>query len=127
MATPFTVTGNLLLPIDAGQPNSTVVFTQDGAFDAKVDLELNYSGAATETIPLGTAGAVGLKVLVVEVDDVITTAPVYLLFNGGDTAGKLEVSPGGFAVFCNPAPVAGILTLQLNHTTAAKIRLRGLA
>jgi hypothetical protein len=127
MATPFTLSGELLLPIDPGQPNSPIPFSVTDSFTARADLELNYTGSATETVNLGTPEVEGLKVLVIELDADPVAAPIKLRFNGGDAAGALEVSPGGFAVLGSPTPVAGVVSLTVTHTTDVKVRLRALS
>ena len=127
MATPYVLSAELQLPIDIGQSNSAASSSLSDYFDARVDQELNYSGSATETVALGTPGSFGLKALYVELDEDPAAAPIYIQFNGGDTTGKVEISPGGFMVIGNPVPVTGIISIIISHTTDVKVRLRGLA
>jgi hypothetical protein len=129
VATPFTISGELLLPVDPGQPNSPVPFGITDVFTSKADLELSYTGSATETVQLSTVASVGLKALLIELDAISgpTVDPVYIRFNGGDASSKMEISPGGFLAYGSPVPVAGIVSFTITHTTDCKIRLRALS
>lgn len=127
MATPFTFSGELLLPVDPGQPNSAIPFGITDSFSAKADLELSYTGSATETVTLGTVSSAGLKGLLLELDTGTSVAPVYVRFNGGDVASKLELSPGGFLAYGSPTPLTGIVSFTVTHTTDCKIRMRALS
>lgn len=127
MATPFTLSGELLLPVDPGQPNSPIPFGVTDSFVSKADLELSYTGSATETVTLGTVASAGLKALVIELDDGTGVDPVYVRFNGGDVTSKMEISPGGFLAYGSPVPVAGIVSFTITHTTDCKIRVRALS
>ena len=123
MATPFTLSGELLLPVDPGQPNSTAPFSVVDSFDSKVDYELNYTGSGTETVSLGTL-TLGAKAVLLELEFGAAVAPINLRFNGGGSSGQIEVSAGGFFAFASPVPATGITLLDIVHTTAVKIRLR---
>lgn len=126
MPTPFTLSGELLLPADPGLPNSQIPFGITDAFSGKADLELNYTGSATETVTLGTVSSVGLKALLIEYD-ASSTDPVYIRFNGGDVTSKLEISPGGFLAYGNPAPALGVVSFTITHTSDCKLRVRALS
>ena len=124
MATPFTLSGELLLPVDPGQPNSSAPFSVVDNFESRVDYELNYTGSSTEILSLGTMPAAGAKAIVLELEFGATVAPINLRFNGGGSSGQVEVSPGGFFVLASPVPAIGVTAISIVHTTAVKIRLR---
>lgn len=123
MATPFTLSGELLLPVDPGQPNSIVAFSLADQFNHKVDYEFSYTGSATESVSLGTLAS-GAKAIVLEFDFDPAADPINIRFNGGGSSGQMEISSGGFYVFGSPAPSSGITTLDIVHTTDVKVRLR---
>jgi hypothetical protein len=124
MATPFTLSGTLSLPPDQGEPIVAIPFRGSGFFESKVDLELKLAGSGTRDVDLGTIGAPGAKALVIEVDPSATAAPVGVRINGAGAPGELEVSPGGFLVYSNPAPQAGVTGLTLVHATEVRVRIR---
>ena len=123
MVTPFTVNGSLQIPPDPGQPVAPIPFALSGQFDAKVCMELNLVGGGTHVVCFGTIAAPGAKVILIEVDADPAAAPIHVQNNGG-AAGQIEIAPGGFIIFGNPAPVAGSTTMSIVHTTNNKVHIR---
>lgn len=122
--TAFTVSGTASYPPDDGQPVAPIPFSMSGSFDVKVDQEVPFTGAGnfTVTIPVSAKA----KLLLIEMDTSTSTTPVVLTFNGG--ANPIEIKPGGFLVYGNPAPsAAGFASFTFTHTADGKIRVRALA
>jgi hypothetical protein len=107
----------LLLPSDEGQPMSILEMVSSGTFTKKTDYKLELpSTPGTHTVNFGSVSAPGAKVLYVEyVQTASGQAPV--------TVGGLEISPGGGIQVVNPAPVSGLISLTIAHTTAATLRV----
>ncbi len=119
--TPFHVAGELRMPFDTGQPDAPIPFTGSGAFQSRQHSLLNLSGAGSTDVPFGSVGVPGAKAILVEMDPDAAGTPITLAVNGG--AGALELSPGGFLVYHNPAPQGGITSLTITHATSAIVRV----
>jgi len=122
MSTPFTVSGSLSLPPDTGQPVAPIPFSLSGVFDSKECMELTLVGAGTQSVCFGTVIAPGAKLILIKVDADPAAAPINVQINGSVT-GQVEIAQGGFAVVGNPAPVAGIVSLDVVYTTNNKVRI----
>jgi hypothetical protein len=122
--TPFTLSGALALPPDTGQPQVSIPFSGSQNFKTKASGVFNLTGAGTQAVDFGTIPAAGIKALLVEVDpDASGSLAAIILAINGSATGKIEVTPGGFLAYFNPAPAAGITALDLEHTTANCVRV----
>ncbi len=119
MPTQFAISGKLSYPPDDGQPSADRPFSQSGSFDSKVEADLNLSGAGTHVVDFGTIGEA--KVVQVEVA-ADAAAAVNLRFNG--STDNVELGPGGFLAYCNPAPGTGVSYLSIVHTNTARVQVR---
>jgi len=124
MATPLTLSGELQVPPDQGQPNAPIPFSVSTSFDSKVDDELNLSGAGSKVIDFGTIASPGAKIVLIEVDPSATASPIQIRVNGGGASGQTELSPGGFWAYASPTPLAGITALEIIFITNVKVRVR---
>ena len=116
MATPFTFSGSLVYPPDAGQPPATRAFSNSGNFDVKAEYEYALVGAGTQVVDFGSVA--DAKAILVEVAT-DAGAPVNLRVNGG--VDDIEVAPGGFFCLSSPAPSTGISAMSIVHTADAKV------
>jgi hypothetical protein len=124
VSTPFTFSGSLTLPPDAGQPQTPLPFSGSANFKSKAEVQLDLVGSGSKIINFGTISAAGAKAILVEVepDSTATKTPILLSINSSVT-GKVEVSPGGFAAVFNPNPVAGIAAVTVEHTSDNCVRI----
>ena len=109
------------MPPDAGQPDAHIPFVGGGAFKSRQHSQLNLVGAGTQDVSFGSVGAPGAKFVLVEVDADAVGLPVTLTTNGGSS--PVELSPGGFWTFFNPAPQSGVTSLSVGHATSAVVRV----
>jgi len=120
MSTAFSLQGSFDFPPDDGEPIAKRPFSQSGNFDSKSEPDLILTGAGTHVVGFGTIAA--LKAAVIEVAPT-SLAPVILNFNGG--ADPVEVSPGGFWAYSNPAPGGSPITaISVVHTMDARVQVR---
>lgn len=133
MSTPFTISGNMAFPPDAGLPVMPLPLAINGQYDNEGGgAPLTLIGSGTFTVDLGTVLSLGVKGLMIKVDKVSPTpnstpGPVNLRFNGGGAQGQLELSPGGGLIYGNPDPVAGITALVVAYTTDVRLRVWALS
>lgn len=118
----FTFTGTLLVPPDEDAAPAQVSFGTTGTFKSENTARLALTGSGSTSVSFGTAGSPGVKGFLIEVLQDAVAAPVLLKFDG--SADGLEVSPGGFLAFGSPAPVAGVVSLIITHTTDVTVRFR---
>lgn len=123
--TPFSISGNLTFPPDVGQPNVPIPFTGSGTFKSRPADVLNLTGSGTQSINFGSIPTVGAKAILIEVDADTTgaKAPVNLEINGGGAPTYVELSPGGMFMYFNPAPLAGVASIDIVHTTDNCVRV----
>jgi hypothetical protein len=121
MRTPFSVTAALKLPADVGLPPDPIPVAFSSGFDSASEFVLNLDGDGTQTVPLGTMAPAGAKGLLIKVDANEEGAAVNVLINGSEQG--IEIAPGGFFLYGNPAPVSGIAQLDLVHTTSNIVRV----
>ena len=119
MATPFTISGTLDFPPDDGQPIAKRPFSQSGSFDSKQEADLILSGAGTHIVGFGTVDNV--KGMLIEVAPT-SLAPVNIRVNSGTD--DIEIAPGGFWAYSNPAPSSGITALSVVYTLDARVQIR---
>ncbi len=124
MTVPFSFTGTLAFPPDAGQPNVNVPLAFSSQFDsADPGQILKLTGAGTKTLDLSTVPAAGVKYLLIKLDGGQGVVPVNVRFNGGGSSGQVEISPGGFVMIGSPAPTTGITAADVVYTSAATVRV----
>ena len=119
--TPFSLSGELRMPLDTGQPDAPIPFKGTGAFASRQHSQLRLSGAGTHEVSLGSVGIPGAKVLLLEMDPDAAGMPISVAVNGA--AGTLELSPGGFLLYHNPSPQGGVVGLSITHATDALVRI----
>lgn len=122
MSTPFSVSASLLLPGDAGLPPDAIPVNFSSSFSSEADFVFNLTGSGTKAVNLGTTETPGLKGLLIKIDSSATAAPILVKINSSATGG-IEISPGGFILYGNPAPVAGVLSLDIVYTTPCVVRI----
>lgn len=122
MTVPFSLAGTLIYPPDAGQPQATRSFSGSGQFVSKQESDFSLTGTGTLVVSFGTVGAA--KAILLELD-ATSVAAVTVHINGGTD--NIEIAPGGFICYSNPAPGAGITSLSVAYTAAAtgSIRILG--
>lgn len=122
MTTPFAILGTLQLPGGPTLPVEPLPFGLSASFESKAEYELNLSSTAgSQAVPFGTIPAAGVKALLVTYDPVVAAPPVQLTLNGSSV--PLELSTGGFLLLASPTPVAGVISLAIAHTAAARVRV----
>lgn len=120
MATPFACTGSLEAPVDTGLAPTDVPCSSVGSFDARADFVLKLGSSGTENVDLGTIKAPGVKALLLKVG-ASATAPIIAKFNAQETG--IELSPGGWILYCSPSPVQGITGLQIVFTSDVTVSI----
>lgn len=119
---PAVITGTLTSPPDEGVSPVPVQFGLQISYVSEVESRLIMTGAGTTTVPFGTVGAPGLKMLLIEYEADPLALPIQLKFNGGTD--PLELAPGGFLAYGNPVPTTGITALTITRTGDAVVRVR---
>lgn len=122
MAIPFSAEGRVSYPPDDGQEPVSIDFSLAGTYDSILEATLQLSGSATTSVPFGTVGGAGAKVVYIEYDADPAGLPIQLRINGGTE--NHELSPGGVYLHLNPTPVNGVTALSIVHTTNATVRVR---
>jgi hypothetical protein len=122
-AQPFAFQGALQLAADQSLPPDAVPFNASGQYSSQSGgVPLNLSGSGTISVPFGTVAAPGAKLLAIRYDANQQGAqPVLVSINGG--AQPLEVSPGGFIVWVNPNPAAGVTSCSIAYTASCQLRV----
>ena len=122
MGTPFSFDGTLMAPEGMEMRGEPIAFSTQGQFDSRVNYVLDLPhGAGAQEIDFGTIPDAGAKMLVVKYDHRVAAMPIRLMLN--NSAEHIEVASGGFLVYVNPIPNAGITSLSLSHTTAGRVRI----
>jgi len=119
MSTAFSIAGSLDYPPDDGQPIVKRPFSRSGNFNSKMEADLVLAGAGTQSVGFGTITQ--LKAALIEVDPT-SLAPVILHINGGTD--PIEIAPGGFWAYSNPAPATPITSMDVVYTMDARVQVR---
>ena len=122
---PVSVTGSLAYPpSDASGPSvPPFPFNFVGTYSSEASFDLEFSGAVSKALDLGTSTPAKVFIVRMATDPTGLQQPIFVRLNG-ETVG-IEVPPGGFIVFCSPAPTAaGITTMTIVSTTAARVNVR---
>lgn len=121
-AQPFAFQGALQLAADQSLPPDPIPFNASGNYNSQSGGLLSLSGGGTVAVPFGTVAAPGAKLLAIRYDANQQGAqPVLVSINGG--AQPLEVSPGGFIVWVNPNPAAGVTSCSIAYTASCQLRV----
>jgi len=123
MSTPFSFSGTLKVPLDLGIPEEMLNVVFSSAYDQYCLSKMDLTGAGTKSVPFGNLGAPGAKFVLVKVDATALAAPVNLRWNGGNSSGQQEISPGGFLLLGSNAPVSGMTSLDIVYTTNVTVRV----
>lgn len=122
---PFTFSGVLTFPPDDGEAAADRPFSVADYFQSKAEYKYELSGAGSIDVNFGTIQTAGAKAILIEVlpDSSPSAAPINVTINGGTDT--WEISPGGFMAFASPTPtVAGVLSMNIAHTTSNTVRVR---
>ena len=119
MPTAFSLSGTFNYPPDDGEPIAKRPYSQSGVFDSKQEADLRLVGAGTQSVGFGTLPSV--RAMAIEVAST-SLGPVTVRINGSLTG--IEIAPGGFLVYSNPVPVAGITSMDIDYTIDARVQLR---
>lgn len=117
---PVAFAGALELSADQSLPQDPIPFNFSGSLIALASGILNISGAGTTSFPFGGAPAAGAKGILIRYDAQAGALAAQLALNGSIT--PIELTPGGFFVYFNAAPAAGITTAAITVTAACQIR-----
>ena len=124
MSTPFSFSGSLNFPPDAGQQAIAIAMAMSGVVDStEPGVVLKLTGSGTRVLDLGTLPAAGLKGLLIKLDAAVGAVPIKVQFNGGGAPGASEISPGGFLAIGSPNPVAGITAISIVFTADSTVRV----
>ena len=120
---PFAFQGALQLAADQSLPPDAVPFNASGQYSSQSGgVPLNLTGSGTIAVPFGTVAAPGAKLLAIRYDaNQQGAAPIIVSINGG--ASTLEISPGGFIVWVNPNPAAGVTSCSIAYTASCQLRV----
>jgi len=118
----FSLTGQLQSPPDEGAPPAAIAFGLTGQAQSEEGGRLTLTGSGTKTIAFGTVGSPGAKAVLIEHLPSTAGDPITVRFNGGTD--ELEISPGGFFVLGNPAPVDGITALAIAYISDCQVRVK---
>ncbi len=120
-AEPSIISASLELPPDTSQPNAILSHAFSGTFLHGGPVKLELIGASTHSVGFGTIPAAGAKAVWLEYENLApTNAVVLVTFNAGD---PIPISPGGFLLYSNPTPAAGITAMTIAHTTTCTVRV----
>ena len=117
---PFNLTCTLTLPLIDGQPSVTLPFNFSGQFKQRGLFDESFTGSGTINIPMGTIGAPGALLVIIEHVATQGAAPIVVTYNGA-SEGK-ELAPGGGDLYVNTAPIVGITAISFDHTTSGRVR-----
>lgn len=118
---PFGITTQLSLPPASGLPVDQIPLNFAGQYLAKSNEEYNLTGSGTITVPMGSVGGGGALAVIIVQDVVSGAAPILVKYNGASQ--PKEISPGGFDVYCNPTPTAGITAMTFDYTAVGRVRV----
>jgi len=111
------------VPPFEGQANAKVPFDAAWDFTKKFETEYELSGVGSQVADFAHLGPDGAKFVAVFYKNSSAASPaaVTVVINGGTD--EEQLAKGGFKIHYNPAPGsgAGILSLAINHTTAAEV------
>lgn len=119
---PFSFAGALQLSADPTLPQDPVPFNFSGQFTALASGTLSVTGTGTLVVPFGTIATPGAKGLLIRYDgNQQGAAAVLVTINSGTQ--PIEITPGGFLVYFNPTPSAGVTSCSIAYTAACQLRV----
>lgn len=121
MPTPFSLVANLNLPGTPGLPDQAIPASLSSQYSKKAEFEYDFTGSGTQTINLGNIVAPGAKLLLLVHEIVTGAAPVIVKHNASSTG--IEISPGGFLIWSNPAPATGLTALTFDYTAVGRVKV----
>lgn len=121
MATPFSLLANFNLPGTPGLPDQAIPVNVTGQYTKKAEFEYDFTGAATITVNMGNIIAPGARLVIVMQEAVASAASILVKHNASATA--IEVSPGGFIIWSNPTPAAGLTAMTFDHTAVGRVKI----
>jgi hypothetical protein len=126
-AKPYTLSAQVTLPPDDGQPVSIRDLIASGSFTHKVELELVMDAAGDEAVSFGSIPSTGAKLVLVEYPVTTSTdAPITVTINGANNG--IPISAGGGILLSSPSPTGGgIVSMSINHTTTGVVKVTLLA
>lgn len=119
---PAVISGTLTYPPDEGVAAAPVPFGLQVTYISEVESRLIMSGVGSTSVPFGTVGSPGAKMVLLEFEADPLAQPIQLRFNGGTD--PIELAPGGFFAYGNPVPAAGITAISITRTGDAVVRVR---
>lgn len=117
---PFTLTCTLKLPLIDGQPDVSLPFNFSGQYKSKEIHDLNFTGAGTLAVPMGTIASPGALLIVIEHVAMQGASPILVKYNGA-SQGK-ELAPGSADLYFNLAPSAGVTSISFDYTSLGRVR-----
>jgi hypothetical protein len=121
---PYSAKSTLTFPPDDEKTAVERSAAYSGNFTQRVEHKLSLVGAGTHVVGFGTIAAPGVRAILLEYnndDPQGSLAPLAVTVNGGVTA--MEVAPGGHFSFSSPTPTAGITSMSIGHTAAARVNI----
>ena len=123
MSTPFTFSGSLQFPPDAGLSQESIPVNFSSTYTQLATSKQDLVSSGSKAVDFGGIASPGAKLVLVKVDASSTAAPVMLRWNSGSSSGQQEVAPGGFCVIGSGSPVAGLTALTIVYTTNVTVRI----
>ena len=125
-AQPFAFQGALQLAADQSLPPDPIPFNASGNYNSQSGGLLNLSGSGSVAVPFGTVPVsgpqIGAKLLAIRYDANQQGAQSVLVTINGSTP-PLEIAPGGFIVWINPSPAAGVTACSISYTASCNLRV----
>lgn len=119
---PFSFAGLLQLAQDQSLPQDPIPFNASSQFVSLAQEVLNLTGSGTQDVNFGSIAGAGAKGVFVRYDAGQPGAlPILCTINAGSQ--PLELTPGGFLVWVDPAPVAGALSMSIAFTAPCQVRV----
>jgi hypothetical protein len=119
---PFAFAGTLQLAADQSLPQDPIPFNVSSQYVALQKSLLSLTGTGTVNVPFGSISAPGAKGLAIRYDSgQVGAAAVQVTINGGSQ--PLEVTPGGFIVWINPTPAAGVTAVSIAYTASCQLNV----
>lgn len=121
---PYIVRSVLTFPPDDGVAPTERAAQYAGNYTKSACHKLTLTGTGTHAVGFGTVVTPGAKGFLIEYNNDDAQGglqPIEVTINGGDE--PLEVSPGGHISFSSPAPVAGVLSMSIAHTSDARVNI----
>lgn len=124
---PYTLTSQIILPADTGEPVGPRDYSIAGTFIHRVEYKLALTGSGTHVVGFGSIPSpAGAKMVAVKYENDGVSLPVINLHVNGGSINE-ELSAGGLYLISNPSPSAGIASISILYTGSATVRVLLLA